>query len=106
MENPLIFRTGAAFRKGSGLSLEHENSMALALCRFLNANQLVREPLREREPGQWDQFELRMHDLTDTGFAVMQCGLPKWMRGIDRGKKPEDIKALEDCLIKLNKLSD
>lgn len=106
MENPLIFRTGAAFRKGSGLTLEQENAMALALCRFLNANRLVRQPLLEHEPGQWDQFELRLHAFTDTGFAVMRCGLDKWMRGIDRGKQPEDMKPLEDCLKKLGKSAD
>lgn len=74
--------------------------MASALCDFLNANGLVHRPLALHEPGQWEDFELRMNDLTDVGFEVMRCGLDKWMRGLDRGKPASDTSVLEKCLKK------
>ncbi|UTY55834.1 hypothetical protein [Massilia sp. erpn] len=101
MSNFLIIKGGSAFRNGAGIEIDKEAAIFTALCGFLNAHGLAVAPLPVHGPGQWDDFALRVNDVNETGLALIRAGLDKWLRGIDRGKAPEDVSLLQKALEKL-----
>jgi hypothetical protein len=103
MQNYLIIRAGQNFRLGSGVSVEDEAAMFSALCDLLTRNGLTRTPLSPPHGGDWEGFELREMDLTEDGLAVIDCGLDRWLKALDRGKLPSDISIFDKCFAKLTK---
>lgn len=64
------------------------------LFKFLQKNSLTtRTLLREGEPVN-DGHELKVSDLTGTGFKVIKKALPKWEAKIDKAK--DKLKATND----------
>jgi len=70
---------------------------------FLARSNLLSPTAPAFPSGSLDDFQIRSGDLTEKGFKVLQCGLDKWMGGIDRGKDPSDVSVLEKCLLKVEK---
>lgn len=68
---------------------------------FLQSNHFTVRTLLE--PGSLPENDLviRYEDLTEEGAAVVRAGYNKWLQGIDRGKLPSDLTALNDALAKV-----
>ena len=96
--DPLIFRAGEKFRRGSGYTIEQEAAVCGALCEFLTTNALNTRALPSKDTRDWSSFELRFSDVTEEGLATIKAALDKWMRGIDGGKDPYDTRALTKAL--------
>lgn len=96
----LLFRAGKNFRLGAGISEAREAAMCNALCDFLASHDLAVSRLGAKD-GRWEQFEIRVKDLTPEGVEVVKGGLDNWLRGIDHGKEPSDTSALLRALKKL-----
>ncbi|GAB2864394.1 hypothetical protein GCM10027277_36430 [Pseudoduganella ginsengisoli] len=102
MDNYLLIRTGPNFRLGAGIDIAEEAAVFDALCGFLKQHALL-APSVVLPAGGWEGFELRAHDLTEEGLAVMKCGLDRWLTGQDKGKPASDVGVLEKCLAKVRK---
>lgn len=69
-----------------------------ALLLFLKQQQLIAsEPLDGNGDLKLD-FVVRESDLTPEGLELFKKAVPAWLRGLDRGKNPEDISALSKSL--------
>ncbi len=102
MRDFLLLKGGPTFRLGSGLSEATEREMWDALFALLRANDLLAGGVAlPSSSAASEGFSLRTTHLNERGFAVMQCGLDKWLRAIDRGRPPSDTSVLQKCLAKV-----
>jgi hypothetical protein len=95
----LVIRAGENFRRGSGISVDDEKRLFSALHEFLLTNDLLHTGFDA--PSDWSDYELRSSHLNEEGLAVVQCGLDKWLKAIDRGTSPEKASSLNKCLVKV-----
>ena len=80
---------------------EHVLRRFAILARFLDDHGLTRSPVATRAID--DAFAIRSTDLTEDGLQLMRAAYDAWLRGIDRGRSPEDVRSLEKALRKLRK---
>ncbi len=101
MNDYLIFRGGADYREWGGVTKEKEIEIWRSLIEFLDTNQLMLKRVEIANLHDMEGVELRSGSLNELGNAVIKCGFDKWLRGIDKGKSPSNLSALEKCLEKL-----
>jgi len=87
---------------GNPETIEHIERRFRSLAEFLKSNDLLSENacLPEITSPISPTYCIRSSHLTHFGLAVMKAGYDKWLRAIDRGKSPEDIKLLVTALQK------
>jgi hypothetical protein len=71
------------------------------LMKFLQEHGLTKSPAIGSISDIDDSFSLKSSDLTDEGMLLMKDGYSRWVRGIDKGKSPEDVRILEKSLKKI-----
>ena len=72
-----------------------------ALIQFLQEHQLTVKLLLEQGEPLTDESKLMRSDLTDKGFLLYQRAEQKWLKGIDRGKDPTDMRVFAKELTKI-----
>jgi hypothetical protein len=72
-----------------------------ALLHYLQDHQLTVRPVLERNEPLSDESKLMRSDITDKGFQLYQRAEQKWLKGIDKGKKPDDMSIFDRELAKL-----
>ncbi len=74
-----------------------------AVIHFLQNNGLTTRKLLADSDEVTSDLKILRSDLTDTGFRVMEVAYDKWLRGINKGKRIDDlsilIKALADSSV-------
>lgn len=70
---------------------------------FLQDHGLTKKPLLKNASDIEEDFCIRSADLTEDGLQFMRQVYDKWVRSIDRGKSPQDVKMLERALAQLRK---
>jgi hypothetical protein len=73
-----------------------------ALLDFLQQHQLTVRPVLEKDESLSDESKLMRSDLTDKGFILYGLAEQKWLKGIDRGKDPTDMKVFANELARIS----
>jgi len=68
---------------------------------FLESEGLTTRKLIELDTPLKDDFCIKVSDLTDEGFLLMQKSYDKWLRFLDKGKSPDNLSILEKTLTKI-----
>jgi hypothetical protein len=71
------------------------------LVNFLQEEKLTTRILAKSEDEIGEEFAIMRSDLTDLGFELIKKSIEKWSNGLDRGKKPDDLKVFKRDLEKL-----
>jgi hypothetical protein len=82
---------------------EQIHSIFRSLVFFLQENGLTTRVLLEKNELITDDFAIKVSDLTDNGFELMRKCHDKWLRGIDKGKDPANLKVFEKGLLDILK---
>lgn len=74
------------------------------LFKFLQENKLATKVLLEAGESVTDEHQLKVSDLTETGFKVVKKALPKWEAKIDKAK--DKLKATQNLSLLENALTE
>jgi len=68
---------------------------------FLQQHRLVTHPLAAGIDEIGEEFEIRRSHVTENGFRLLQAAYDKWLRKLDKGMAPSDMRLFERELSKL-----
>lgn len=97
----ILLQVGWFTRPGWATPEAKVHAFYRALVHYLQAHQLTVRLVLERNEPLTDESKLMRSDVTDKGFLLYQRTEQKWLKGIDRGKKPDDMKIFDKELAKL-----
>lgn len=87
-------------RPGGNYSVDWVSQKFWTLTDFLQRSSLTVRTLAHSPSDITDDFEIRSDDLTEEGLQFMRTGYQKWLRMLDRGGDPSDIRILDKELAK------
>lgn len=87
--------------KGNPETLDHIRSRLWEIANFLQQHGLATQQLASSIADINEEFEIRRSHLTEHGFRLIQAAYDKWLRKVDKGMSPSDVRLLERELTKL-----
>jgi hypothetical protein len=72
-----------------------------ALAKFLQDNSLTTRRLASSLVEVDENFGLNSDDLTDEGLALIKSGYNAWLKKVDKGMDPNDVRVLQKALDKI-----
>lgn len=85
---------------GSTETIEQIHLRFRSLIDFLQNNGLTTKVILEKNAPITDELAIKVSDLTENGFQLIKKCHDKWLRGIDKGKNPTDMRVFEKELTK------
>ena len=68
---------------------------------YLQENGLTTRTIASKEEPITDETGIMLSDLTEEGFLMIKKCHDKWLRGIDRGKDPANLKNWDKALLEV-----